>query len=120
MLIRIGSERDPGMPEELREYVSASHGKRRTLSLTHDQAARAAYIVAARRPCYICTVNKPSMIGKLYVERMGKWLVYGVCDSCKHGHSVDQLKHIAKYLFDEDMAQGIMDARPTLYEERGI
>jgi hypothetical protein len=120
MIIRTDNEKDPGMPDELRGLVDAWNGKREILKMSHDQAAKAAYIVAAQRPCYICASGAPAVIGKLRLERLGQWLIYGVCESCMAEHMPEALKNLVAKLFEEDSKGGVTVAKPALLEERGL
>lgn len=111
---------DAEMPEALRKLVRAWRGDKPLIALTADQAAKAAYLVAAHRPCYVCAVNQPFVIGKLQVERLGKWLVYGVCRPCYLEHGHDTLKQLAAVLFEEDSVGGVTVMKSKAREELGV
>lgn len=76
-----------GDPEELDSLLRAWDGKgKKPLILTREQELRALYIVASKRPCYICT-EPPAVIGHRtlpprYPVYGGMLFVFGLCRRC--------------------------------------
>lgn len=96
--------------ESVYTLLRAWDGHRPTIHLTREQALKAAYIVAARRPCYLCG-GQTAVVGKLTLPSLvqhhgGKLFLFGLCEACRDNPASNNL--VLKCLL-EDCESGLPD-----------
>src|SRR5512145_1495582 len=70
--------------DELYAILEANSGKRKIIHMDHEQVIRTAFLVAAKRPCYICG-GIPEVIRQFQLPPQldSKLVVYGLCMECE-------------------------------------
>ena len=100
--------------QELYKLLRAWDGKRPYLPLSREQELRAAYLVASKRPCYVCGESPFSMWNKTIPEAAevhgGKLFIYGLCKRC---HDAPERENMVWALIESDITEWRTSGSPN-------